>query len=125
MCDEPRFGCGITLFSFVGSPKPNWDVQYNVGFCILNGTDPTQILQRSNSPILVRFSLLRCLSTPYGSCVRMGQSPVLDWEVYGLTPNVVFAEAWYPLGGDQVCSFPRACCCREVMLMDLISSGSS
>lgn len=49
-----------------------------MGFVILNGTDPTQILQRSDEPIL---------------------SPQLEWEVSGLTANVVFAEGWIRLEG--------------------------
>ena len=65
------------------SPKPNWDVQYNVGWVILDGSNPMNILQRSDIPIL---------------------SPTSDWEtgigegVLGLTPNVVFVEGWqrYP-----------------------------
>lgn len=59
-------------------------VLQNVGFVILNGTDPTQILQRSEQPIF---------------------SPELDWEIQGLTPNVVFAEGWFPLGSDTFLMF--------------------
>ena len=64
------------------SIKPGWDLQYNIGFVILNGTNPTQILQRAEKPIF---------------------SPVLDWEVgnatspVSLTPNVVFCEGLIPL----------------------------
>ena len=62
------------------SKKPNWDVQYNVGWLILDGEDPSTILQRSDEPIL---------------------SPELPWEIgvspyLGLTPNVVFVEGWAP-----------------------------
>lgn len=56
------------------------DFQYNLGWVVLNGTNPTQILQRSSEPIL---------------------SPDLVWETgesrdewFGLTPNVVFGEGW-------------------------------
>jgi len=68
------------------SKKPGWDVQYNVGFVILDKNDPTKILQRSDEPIL---------------------SPVLPWEIgntsdqLGLTPNVVFVEGWMPIGTNQ------------------------
>jgi len=59
------------------SKKPQWDLQYNVGWVILNGTDPTEILERCEEPIL---------------------SPELPWEVgsgeKSLTPNVVFLEGW-------------------------------
>eukprot|EP01127_Copromyxa_protea_P003653 TRINITY_DN13453_c0_g1_i1.p1 TRINITY_DN13453_c0_g1~~TRINITY_DN13453_c0_g1_i1.p1 ORF type:complete len:367 (+),score=45.69 TRINITY_DN13453_c0_g1_i1:35-1135(+) len=69
------------------SPKPNWDVQYNVGWVILDHNNPIVILQRSESPLF---------------------SPSLQWEtgvgasVLGLTPNVVFLEGWqrYP-GSDS------------------------
>eukprot|EP01147_Barroeca_monosierra_P010543 gene10543-2670_t len=57
------------------SPKPGYNLQYNIGFAILNHSDPVNVLQRSASPIL---------------------SPRLSWEVGNttkyLTPNVVFAE---------------------------------
>jgi len=60
------------------SPKPDWDIQYNVGWVILDGQDPTKILARASEPIL---------------------SPELAWEkgdapYLGLTPNVVFVEGW-------------------------------
>lgn len=56
---------------------------------ILNGTDPTRIIQRSENPIL---------------------SPVLAWEkgdppFLGLTPNVVFLEGAKALGGDRFLVF--------------------
>jgi len=62
----------------VPSIKPNWNIQYNVGYLILDGKDPTKILERSETPIY---------------------SPELAWEVgvgpyLGLTPNVVFVEGW-------------------------------
>jgi len=63
------------------SPKPDWDIQYNVGYVILDKNDPTNILERSENPIL---------------------SPSEPWEIgtlpyLGLTPNVVFVEGWAPL----------------------------
>jgi predicted GH43/DUF377 family glycosyl hydrolase len=67
------------------SPKPAWDIQYNVGWVILDKDDPTVILQRSAVPLI---------------------SPTLDWEkgtsgkVLGLTPNVVFVEGWQRYPGD-------------------------
>jgi len=61
------------------SVKPNWDLQYNLGFAILSGSDPTNVLQRSSEPIM---------------------SPTLDWEIGNngqfLTPNVVFLEGLVP-----------------------------
>ncbi|CAF3332983.1 unnamed protein product [Rotaria socialis] len=63
--------------------KPNWNLQYNLGWAILNGDDPTQVLARSEQPIF---------------------SPELDWERCdtqsgewanrGLTPLVIFIEGW-------------------------------
>jgi len=63
------------------SDKPDWKLQYNVGWAILDGNDPTKILARSEDPIL---------------------SPDLDWEIGNapqlrLTPNVVFLEGWRPI----------------------------
>ncbi|PRP83685.1 hypothetical protein PROFUN_03840 [Planoprotostelium fungivorum] len=57
------------------SKKPGWDVQYNVGYVILDKKDPKKILYRSEQPIF---------------------SPELDWEKDedSLTPNVVFIEGW-------------------------------
>jgi predicted GH43/DUF377 family glycosyl hydrolase len=60
------------------SKKPNWNLQYNVGWVILDKNDPTKILLRSDKPLF---------------------SPVLSWEKgdapqLGLTPNVVFLEGW-------------------------------
>jgi predicted GH43/DUF377 family glycosyl hydrolase len=70
------------------SVKPDWDIQYNLGFTILNGSNPSQILQRSDpdSPLF---------------------SPELDWEIgnssstISLTPNVVFCEGLLPVPGED------------------------
>lgn len=57
------------------SVKGNWDLQYNIGFLILDGEDPIKIKQRSDEPIM---------------------APELVWEIGNsteyLTPNVVFLE---------------------------------
>jgi len=60
------------------SNKPGWDIQYNVGWVILDKDDPTKVIQRSEEPLL---------------------SPTLPWEIgdspeLDLTPNVVFIEGW-------------------------------
>ncbi|KAN0009424.1 hypothetical protein ACTFIU_006714 [Dictyostelium citrinum] len=82
--------------------KPNWDVQYNLGFVILNGTDQqlnsNSILYRSPTPLF---------------------SPTLNWELcdddssfwstHGLTPLVVFIEGWTPLGNDQFLVLYQGC----------------
>jgi predicted GH43/DUF377 family glycosyl hydrolase len=62
------------------SKKPNWDLQYNVGWVVLDKTDPTKVIARSSEPLI---------------------SPTLGWEKgddpwLGLTPNVVFLEGWRP-----------------------------
>lgn len=65
------------------SPKPGYDLQYNIGWAILNGTDPSLgVLARGEAPLL---------------------SPDLPWEkgvapFLGLTPNVVFANGLMALG---------------------------
>lgn len=65
------------------SPKQGWDLEYNVGYAIINGSlSPSSglptVVQRSDRPVM---------------------SPVLGWEtcndesmVSGLTPNVVFVN---------------------------------
>ncbi len=71
------------------SHKPGYDLQYNVGWLILDGSDPSIILQRSEVPLL---------------------SPELAWEIgdkpyLGLVPRVVFLEAAKPLGDDTFLVF--------------------
>ena len=41
------------------TPRPNWNLKYNIGYAILNGTNPLQVLYRSDKPLF---------------------SPELDWE---------------------------------------------
>ena len=58
--------------------KPNWNTQYHCGFAILNGSNPSEVIQRSLLPLL---------------------SPELPWEMDEpglLTPNVVFCEGLIP-----------------------------
>lgn len=67
------------------SPKPDWTLQYNIGWVVLDKFNPVVIVERCTEPLL---------------------SPTADWElgyggnndVLGLTPNVVFVEGWqrYP-----------------------------
>ncbi|EGC35102.1 hypothetical protein DICPUDRAFT_33930 [Dictyostelium purpureum] len=82
--------------------KPNWNIQYNLGFVILNGTSEDfsseSILYRSPTPLF---------------------SPELDWELcddtslfwstHGLTPLVIFVEGWVPLGNDQFLVLYQGC----------------
>ena len=69
------------------SSKPGYDLQYNVGWVILNGTNPEMIIQRAEVPLL---------------------SPELVWELgypsppqLGNTPNVVFVEGIQQYAPDQ------------------------
>jgi predicted GH43/DUF377 family glycosyl hydrolase len=76
---------GKTLFYLYNSDtsgpttrKPNWNTIYNCGFAILNASEPTHVLQRSNVALF---------------------SPELSWEMDEsglLTPNVVFCEGLVP-----------------------------
>jgi len=71
------------------SKKPGWSLQYNVGWLILDKTDPTKIIERSEVPLF---------------------GPDLGWEkgdapYLGLTPNVVFLEGWISIGKDTFLVF--------------------
>jgi len=66
------------------SPNPGYNLQYNIGYIILDGNDPMRILERSEHPLL---------------------SPQLDWEKNGLTAHVVFAEGWYRIHDDTFLVF--------------------
>ncbi len=78
--------------------KPGWHIQYNLGWAILDGEDPTQVLARSEQPIL---------------------SPELDWErcdntsgvwaSRGLTPLVVFIEGWKKVAEDSFLVWYQGC----------------
>jgi predicted GH43/DUF377 family glycosyl hydrolase len=69
------------------SPKPGYDFQYNVGYAVLDGRNPSQVIQRCHK------------STPL-------ITPALGWERgvspwLGLTPNVVFLEGWIAIPGSR------------------------
>jgi len=68
------------------SDKPGYDLQYNVGWAILDESTPTTILERSDQPLL---------------------SPELVWEIgeNNLTPNVVFCEGWKQVDVNQFILF--------------------
>jgi len=80
------------------NPKPGWHIEYNLGYLILDGKDPTKILQRSDEPIL---------------------SPELDWERcdntsgkwkdIGLTPLVIFVEGWVQSGNNRFIVVYQGC----------------
>ena len=71
------------------SERPGYELQYNVGYLILDGQNPGIIVQRSEFPIL---------------------SPQLKWETgeepyLGLVPNVVFLEGIKELGDNTFLVF--------------------
>ncbi len=82
----------------ISNPKPRWDIQYNLGWAILDGEDPTQVLARAEEPLL---------------------SPELDWErcdnssgiwaTRGLTPTVVFIEGWKQVAEDSFLVWYQGC----------------
>uniref|UniRef100_A0A914PJA2 Uncharacterized protein n=1 Tax=Panagrolaimus davidi TaxID=227884 RepID=A0A914PJA2_9BILA len=96
-----KLNTGDYLFLYNGarkgfhSVKPNWSMQFNLGYTILAGSDPTQVLDRSEYPLM---------------------TPTLDWEIGNspkyLTPNVVF------IGG----LIPDPNGCQYVNVTDLLGS---
>uniref|UniRef100_A0AC35EVI9 Uncharacterized protein n=1 Tax=Panagrolaimus sp. PS1159 TaxID=55785 RepID=A0AC35EVI9_9BILA len=96
-----KLNTGDYLFLYNGarkgfhSVKPNWSMQFNLGYTILAGSDPTQVLDRSEYPLM---------------------TPILDWEIGNspkyLTPNVVF------IGG----LIPDPDGCQYVNVTDLLGS---
>lgn len=82
----------------ISNPKPNWNLQYNVGYVILDKLDPTKVLYRSEVPLF---------------------SPVLNWETcdntsgrwatQGLTPLVVFVEGWVQVDANRFLVVYQGC----------------
>jgi predicted GH43/DUF377 family glycosyl hydrolase len=82
----------------IPNPKPGWNLQYNLGWAILNGDNPTEVLARSEQPLF---------------------SPELDWErcddnsgiwaKRGLTPLVVFIEGWKQTAVDTFLVWYQGC----------------
>ncbi|CAF1167161.1 unnamed protein product [Adineta ricciae] len=80
------------------NPKPGWHVQYNLGWAILNGDDPTQVLARSEVPILSpELDWERCDNTSG------------EWANRGLTPLVVFIEGWKQTDEDTFLVWYQGC----------------
>lgn len=71
-------------------PKPNWNRQYNIGYVILDGKDPMNILERSDKPIFSPELLWEKCDNNSG-----------HWKDRGLTPLVVFVEGWRQIGNDR------------------------
>jgi predicted GH43/DUF377 family glycosyl hydrolase len=82
----------------IPNPKPNWNIEYNLGYVILDKNDPSKILYRSEAPIF---------------------SPELDWEKCdnnsgiwasrGLTPLVIFVEGWKQIAQDKFLVIYQGC----------------
>jgi predicted GH43/DUF377 family glycosyl hydrolase len=82
----------------ISNPNPRVNLQYNLGWAILDGEDPTQVIARCEQPIL---------------------SPELDWErcdntsgiwaSRGLTPLVVFVEGWKKVAEDSFLVWYQGC----------------
>lgn len=34
------------------NPKPDWNLEFNIGYVILDGNDPTKVLYRSRNPLI-------------------------------------------------------------------------
>ncbi|UJR23910.1 hypothetical protein I4U23_026882 [Adineta vaga] len=78
--------------------KPNWDREYNLGWVIMDGKDPTNILARSDQPILVpELDWERC-------DLESG-----EWAKRGLTPRVIFAEGWKQTSTDRFLLWYQGC----------------
>ena len=79
----------------VDSQKPGWDLQYNIGWCILSSSDPTVILQRSDSPLI---SPTHSWETGETQQQQKLHTRIKTAQPLHLTPNVVFVEGWqrYP-----------------------------
>lgn len=81
------------------SPKPNWNLEYNLGFVVLSGKDPTKVIYRSNDPIM----------SPELPWERCDDRTTENWRKAGLTPNVIFVEGWKKLGPDKFLVIYQGC----------------
>ncbi|CAF1081612.1 unnamed protein product [Adineta steineri] len=78
--------------------KPDWDREYNLGWVIMDGNDPTKILARSDRPVLApELDWERCDFTSK------------KWARRGLTPRVVFAEGWKKTATNQFILWYQGC----------------
>ncbi|CAF1345969.1 unnamed protein product [Adineta steineri] len=82
----------------IPTPKPGWELQYNLGWAILNGNDPTEVLARSEQPIYTpELDWERCDNT----------SGV--WAERGLVPLVIFVEGWKKTAEDTFLVWYQGC----------------
>jgi predicted GH43/DUF377 family glycosyl hydrolase len=88
-----RLSDGNWLFFYNGATVKA-DRQYHVGFAILDGEDPTKVLQRSETPVLSWFDRKWMV----GNSLAPGGVGNTD---LCYTPTVVFCNAARSLGGDS------------------------
>jgi predicted GH43/DUF377 family glycosyl hydrolase len=60
------------------NPKPNWNLEYGIGYVIFDQSKPPKVLYRSTLPIT---------------------RPTLSWEICngtttGFSPNYIYATSW-------------------------------
>ncbi len=83
----------------IKNPKPNWNLEYNLGWAILDGKDPTKVLYRAEKPIL----------SPELGWEKCDSASEVKWQRTGLTPLVVFVEGWQQTGKDQFLVIYQGC----------------
>jgi predicted GH43/DUF377 family glycosyl hydrolase len=82
----------------ISNPKPGWSLEYNLGWVILKGDDPTQVLARSDQPIFSpKLDWEKCDNTS------------AEWAARGLTPLVVFVEGWKKTAEDTFLVWYQGC----------------
>lgn len=82
----------------ITNPKPGWSLEYNLGWAILKGDDPTQVLARSDQPIFSpMLNWEKCDNTS------------AEWAERGLTPLVVFVEGWKKTAEDTFLVWYQGC----------------
>ena len=80
------------------NPKPGWALQYNLGWAILNGDKPTEVLARSDEPIMTP-------DLDWEKCDNKSG----EWAQRGLTPLVIFVEGWKKIADDSFLVWYQGC----------------
>ncbi|CAF1007533.1 unnamed protein product [Didymodactylos carnosus] len=83
----------------IPNPKPGWRLEYNLGWVILDGQNPLNILARSDEPIF----------SPDKDWEKCDNSSSTFWRTRGLTPLVVFVEGWKKIANDQFLIWYQGC----------------
>ncbi|CAF0766928.1 unnamed protein product [Didymodactylos carnosus] len=82
----------------IPNPKPGWRLEYNLGWVILDGNDPLNVLARSEEPIFSpELDWERC------------DNESGDWKDLGLTPLVVFVEGWKQIDENRFLVWYQGC----------------